>query len=93
MEEANAGFLRREIGVGIAPRIHAALLALGKHHVLIDDLALQLGNAGAVVEGTVFELRFGERFRGLWTYYLAYCEGGFLAGATDVGIYTLALRR
>ena len=35
---------------------------------------------------------FDERFRRLWTYYLAYCEGGFVAGATDVGIYTLALR-
>ncbi len=32
---------------------------------------------------------FDEPFRRLWTYYLAYCEAGFLAGATDVGIYTL----
>ena len=27
---------------------------------------------------------FDERFRRLWTYYLAYCEAGFRTGATDV---------
>lgn len=32
---------------------------------------------------------FDERFRRLWTYYLAYCEGGFRSRATDVGIYAL----
>jgi cyclopropane-fatty-acyl-phospholipid synthase len=32
---------------------------------------------------------FDERFRRLWEYYLAYCEGGFRSGATDVGIYRL----
>lgn len=30
-----------------------------------------------------------ERFRRLWRYYLAYCEGGFRAGAIDVGFYRL----
>jgi cyclopropane-fatty-acyl-phospholipid synthase len=29
-------------------------------------------------------LGFDERFRRLWTYYLAYCEGGFRAGNIDV---------
>jgi cyclopropane-fatty-acyl-phospholipid synthase len=29
-------------------------------------------------------LGFDERFRRLWTYYLAYCEAGFRTGATDV---------
>ncbi len=33
---------------------------------------------------------FDERFKRLWTYYLSYCEGGFRAGATDVGQYILA---
>lgn len=28
-----------------------------------------------------------ERFQRLWRYYLAYCEGGFRAGAIDVGFY------
>jgi cyclopropane-fatty-acyl-phospholipid synthase len=27
--------------------------------------------------------RYDERFRRLWRYYLAYCEGGFAAGAFD----------
>lgn len=30
-----------------------------------------------------------DRFRRLWRYYLAYCEGGFRAGAIDVGFYRL----
>ncbi|WP_024904090.1 SAM-dependent methyltransferase [Robbsia andropogonis] len=30
---------------------------------------------------------FDERFRRLWEYYLAYCEGGFAAGAINVGLY------
>ena len=30
---------------------------------------------------------FDERFRRLWTYYLCYCEAGFLESATDVGFY------
>ena len=28
-------------------------------------------------------------FRRLWDFYLSYCEGGFRAGAIDVGLYTL----
>ncbi len=34
-------------------------------------------------------LGFDERFRRLWTYYLAYCEGGFLEDAIDVGLYVI----
>jgi cyclopropane-fatty-acyl-phospholipid synthase len=30
-----------------------------------------------------------ERFQRLWRYYLSYCEGGFRAGAIDVGFYRL----
>ncbi|MFC3000656.1 class I SAM-dependent methyltransferase [Falsiroseomonas tokyonensis] len=29
------------------------------------------------------------RFLRLWRYYLAYCEGGFRAGAIDVGLYRI----
>jgi cyclopropane-fatty-acyl-phospholipid synthase len=29
-------------------------------------------------------LGFDERFKRMWLYYLAYCEGGFLAGSIDV---------
>jgi cyclopropane-fatty-acyl-phospholipid synthase len=35
-------------------------------------------------------LGFDERFRRMWDYYLAYCEGGFRAGTIDVGLYVLA---
>jgi cyclopropane-fatty-acyl-phospholipid synthase len=34
-------------------------------------------------------LGFDEAFRRKWDYYLAYCEGGFRAGAINVGLYTL----
>ncbi|MFO1073741.1 MAG: cyclopropane-fatty-acyl-phospholipid synthase family protein [Geminicoccaceae bacterium] len=33
---------------------------------------------------SVRELGFDERFRRIWTYYLAYCEAGFRTQATDV---------
>lgn len=32
---------------------------------------------------------FDERFRRKWNFYLKYCEGGFRAGAIDVGLYTI----
>jgi cyclopropane-fatty-acyl-phospholipid synthase len=32
---------------------------------------------------------FEESFRRLWEFYLSYCEGGFRAGAIDVGLYSL----
>jgi cyclopropane-fatty-acyl-phospholipid synthase len=35
----------------------------------------------------ILTLGFDDRFRRLWEYYLAYCEGGFAAGALDVGLY------
>jgi len=33
---------------------------------------------------TALSDRFDDRFRRLWTYYLAYCEAGFATGRTDV---------
>ncbi len=33
---------------------------------------------------------FPERFRRMWEYYLHYCEGGFRAGAIDVGLWLVA---
>ncbi|MEP6972513.1 MAG: cyclopropane-fatty-acyl-phospholipid synthase family protein [Actinomycetota bacterium] len=35
-------------------------------------------------------LGFDERFRRMWRYYLAYCEGGFRAGRVDVKQIVLA---
>ncbi|MBM85970.1 MAG: SAM-dependent methyltransferase [Rhodospirillaceae bacterium] len=32
----------------------------------------------------ILDSGFDERFRRMWEYYLAYCEGGFLAGHIDV---------
>jgi cyclopropane-fatty-acyl-phospholipid synthase len=32
---------------------------------------------------------FDQRFQRMWNYYLAYCEGGFRAGAIDVGLYVM----
>lgn len=37
----------------------------------------------------IAKLGFDEKFRRLWTYYLSYCEAGFLEGATDVGFYLM----
>jgi cyclopropane-fatty-acyl-phospholipid synthase len=34
-------------------------------------------------------LGFDAAFRRMWDYYLCYCEGGFRAGAIDVGLYKL----
>jgi len=34
-------------------------------------------------------LGFDDRFKRMWDYYLAYCEGGFRAGAIDVGQFRL----
>ena len=36
------------------------------------------------------KLGFDPSFRRLWDYYLCYCEGGFRAGAIDVGLYRLS---
>jgi cyclopropane-fatty-acyl-phospholipid synthase len=36
------------------------------------------------------KLGFDKRFRRMWSYYLAYCEGGFASQNTDVLQMTLA---
>jgi len=35
-------------------------------------------------------LGFDLQFKRLWTYYLSYCEAGFLTGRINVGLYRLA---
>ena len=35
------------------------------------------------------QLGFDTRFQRLWNYYLAYCETGFLTGASDVVILSI----
>lgn len=38
----------------------------------------------------IHAMGFDDAFRRKWEYYLGYCEGGFRAGAIDVGLYRLA---
>jgi len=38
----------------------------------------------------IASMGFPERFRRMWEYYLHYCEGGFRAGAIDVGLWQIA---
>ena len=40
--------------------------------------------------GEIEPLGFDERFRRMWRFYLAYCEGGFRSGAIDVKQIALA---
>lgn len=37
----------------------------------------------------ISRLGYSDKFRNMWEFYLAYCEGGFNAGAIDVGLYVL----
>lgn len=37
----------------------------------------------------ISRLGYTDSFRNMWEFYLAYCEGGFNAGAIDVGLYVL----
>ena len=47
----------------------------------------------AIVEASwtqIAPLGFDETFRRLWSFYLSYCEAGFLAGSIDVVQFELA---
>jgi cyclopropane-fatty-acyl-phospholipid synthase len=37
----------------------------------------------------ITRLGYDDKFRNMWDFYLAYCEGGFNAGSIDVGLYVL----
>jgi cyclopropane-fatty-acyl-phospholipid synthase len=41
-------------------------------------------------ETVIAPMGFDDRFRRMWRYYLAYCEGGFRAGRVDVSQVVLA---
>ena len=45
----------------ITARAQAALLTLGEHHVLKDDLPGHVGKPAAAIEYTVFKLGFSHR--------------------------------
>jgi cyclopropane-fatty-acyl-phospholipid synthase len=38
---------------------------------------------------TIHALGFGNRFKRMWEYYLAYCQAGFETGALNVAIYKI----
>lgn len=73
-------------------QIEAAGLALKSTFMFGESYAKTLAEwsrrfhaAAPVVEA----MGFDPKFQRLWTYYLAYCEGGFRAGVLDVGLYTI----
>jgi len=51
----------------------------------LQDWRLRFEAAWPAIE----RMGYSEAFRRMWTYYLSYCEAGFLAGALDVGFYTM----
>jgi cyclopropane-fatty-acyl-phospholipid synthase len=76
--------MRREIG-----RAGLKLVSLERFG---QDYAATLAEWHRRFETAWDQLRhqgFDERFRRKWVYYLKYCEGGFRAGAIDVGLYTI----
>ena len=98
----SADFIQRHIfpgGMLPTPRIlheqaRAAGLRLDHEHRFGASYARTLADwhdrfAQALPD--IARLGLDERFRRLWRYYLAYCEGGFRAGAIDVGLYRLRL--
>jgi cyclopropane-fatty-acyl-phospholipid synthase len=38
---------------------------------------------------TIAARGFDEQFRRMWSYYLSYCEAGFVTGQIDVGLYVM----
>jgi cyclopropane-fatty-acyl-phospholipid synthase len=38
----------------------------------------------------ICKLGYGQRFKRMWEYYLAYCQVGFEIGALDVGLYKIS---
>ena len=66
---------------------HAAGLRVVDAHPFGPDYAHTLRHWRAEFEAKwqhIAPLGFDEKFRRLWYFYLAYCEGGFEAGATNV---------
>ena len=96
----NAEFIQREIFPGgVLPSPGAMRAEAARAGLKIDHVE----TFGASYARTLAEWRrrfeaawpqiaalgFDARFRRLWTYYLAYCEAGFLAGTIDVGLWRL----
>ncbi|MDQ0346599.1 SAM-dependent methyltransferase [Ancylobacter vacuolatus] len=96
----NTDFIQRHIFPGgmlptkthIADQARAAGLELVETQCFGEGYAQTLSAWRARFLGAwpqIETLGFDADFRRLWEYYLAYCEGGFRAGAIDVGLYRL----
>jgi cyclopropane-fatty-acyl-phospholipid synthase len=77
-------------------RVHRAARNAGfevlETHAFGTDYARTLALWGARFNAALPAVRalgFDERFERLWTFYLAYCEAGFLSRATDVAQFLL----
>ncbi|WP_428031995.1 class I SAM-dependent methyltransferase [Ancylobacter sp.] len=93
-------FIQRHIFPGgmLPTKTHLARHAQDAGLDLVETQCFGLGYAQTLAEWRarflnawpdVAQLGFDADFRRLWEYYLAYCEGGFRAGAIDVGLYRL----
>lgn len=96
----NTDFIQRHIFPGgmLPTKAHIADEAARAGLELVETQCFGLGYAQTLAEWRsrfldawprIEPLGFDEPFRRLWDYYLAYCEGGFRAGAIDVGLYRL----
>jgi cyclopropane-fatty-acyl-phospholipid synthase len=91
----NADFIQRYIFPGGMLPSPTALDQQARLAGLARDAELAFGTSYARTLGLwnqrfqaawprIAELGFDERFRRIWTYYLAYCEAGFRTGSIDV---------
>ena len=99
--DANPDFIRRYVFPGGQVPAPMVLRDLARAHELAwvedqgygDSYARTLrswrANFGAKTS-EIAALGFDERFRRMWRYYLAYCEGGFRSGRVDVRQIVLA---
>ena len=95
-------FIQRHVfpgGMLPSPRVFEGLAAdagfrVAYRHAFGGDYAITLAHWARNFESAwpeIETLGFDTRFRRLWQFYLAYCEAGFRAGATDV--YHFLLQR
>ncbi|WP_371348118.1 class I SAM-dependent methyltransferase [Ancylobacter sp. IITR112] len=96
----NTDFIQRHIFPGgmLPTKTHIAEHAERAGLELAETQCFGLGYADTLAEWRarfhdawprIAPMGFDDGFRRLWDYYLAYCEGGFRAGAIDVGLYRL----
>ena len=99
--DANPDFIRRYVFPGGQVPAPMVLRDLARAHGLAwvedqgygDSYARTLRSWRANFRAKTSEiaaLGFDERFRRMWRYYLAYCEGGFRSGRVDVRQIVLA---